>query len=196
MRQVPILFMAAGISLLAGGCADDSKPNANSSTEAAATEDEPVNPCAPEADAEGTAVEGSKAPGDAVIHDITAVEYEFQGAPSRLPAGPHGFRLRSAGTEFHELALVRVESDRPVTELLELSEEEQEKAMPYVGGVTACPGATSPEAVGGVLEPGRYALLCFVPVGTTPQLRGKELLQAYENEPHLAHGMVAEITVE
>ena len=195
MRRVPILFLAAGITLASASC-DESKPKDDAAASAPSTEEEPVNPCAPGADEEGSAVEGSKAPEGATIHDITAVEYEFRAAPAHLAPGPHGFRLVSAGKEFHELALVRVESDRPVSELLELSEKEQEKLLPYIGGVTACPGKTSQDAVGGVLAPGRYALLCFVPVGTTADLRGKALLAAYEHAPHFTHGMVAEILVD
>jgi hypothetical protein len=195
MRRVPILFLIAGITLVAASCADPPQPRSDSAAGAGPSEKAPANPCGPDADEEGSAVEGSKAPEDATIHDVTAVEYEFQGAPTRLAAGPHGFRLVSAGEEFHELALVRVDSDQPVSDLLELPEDEQAKVMPYIGGVTACPGETSPDAVGGFLQPGRYALLCFVPTGTRPDLRGKDLLAAYENPPHFTHGMVAEILV-
>ncbi len=182
------LALAAGF----GACGDDDKKAASPPT----TVGETINPCSPEADPEETALEGDAAPVGATIHHIRGLEYRFDGVPQRLPAGPHGFRLVGAGAEFHEMALVRVESDRPVTELLDLPEKEQEKVIPYLGGVTACPGTTSAEAVGGNLTPGRYALVCFIPVGTTPDLRGADLLAAYEHAPHFTEGMIAEFTVE
>lgn len=154
-----------------------------------------VNPCSPDATPEETALEGGPPVEGATIHDIRAVEYRFDGVPETITAGPHGFRLIGAGEELHELALVRVGDDRPIDDLLNLPEPEQQTAIPYLGGVTACPGTTS-EPLGAELEPGRYALLCFVPVGTTPDLRGDDLLEAYEHAPHYTEGMIAEIVVE
>ena len=159
-------------------CGDDDDIASETTTTTGA--EEVVNPCSPDAPPEETALEGEPPVAGASIHDIRAVEYRFEDVPETLPAGPHGFRLIGAGEEFHELALVRVEDDRPIEELLDLSEAEQETAILYLGGVTACPGTTS-EALGAELEPGRYALICFIPVGTTPGLRGDDLLAAYEH---------------
>lgn len=190
------LLLAAVASFAVAACGNDDPAAGGATTTTAAQEtEEAVNPCSPEAPPEETALEGEPPAAGATIHDIRAVEYRFEDVPKTLPAGPHGFRVVGAGAEFHELALVRVEDDRPIEELLDLPEEEQEKAIPYLGGVTACPGKTS-EALGAELSPGRYAFICFVPVGTTPDLRGADLLAAYEHAPHFAEGMVAEITVE
>ncbi len=192
-----ILLVACFAGMLAVACGDDNPPSANGSvTTVAEGEAEEINPCSPEAPPEETALEGDPVAVGAPITDIVATEYRFDEVPATLPAGPHGFRLIGEGEEFHELALIRVDDDRPVVDLLELSEDEQEEATTYIGGVTACPGKTSPEALGVDLEPGRYTLLCFVPVGTSPDLEGDDLLDAYENDPHFTEGMVAEFTVE
>lgn len=187
-------FLLAGIAAVTITACGDDGDIAEEATTTTGTEED-VNPCSPDAPPEETALEGESPTAGATIHDIRAVEYRFEDVPETLAAGQHGFRLIGAGEEFHELALVRVEDDRLIEELLDLPESEQETAIPYLGGVTACPGTTS-EALGAELEPGRYALLCFVPVGTTPDLRSDYLLAAYENAPHFTEGMLAEITVE
>lgn len=179
-----ILLLTATITGLAGCGADG-----------AGSSDAAINPCSPEAPPEEIALEGSPAADGATLHDVVAVEYAFTGVPSTLPPGPHGFRLSTEGEELHELALVRLDDDRPLDVLLDLPEDEQEGVVEYIGGVAACPGTTSPEPLGADLEPGRYALVCYVPVGTTPDLRGDELLEAYENPPHYARGMTTEVTV-
>lgn len=201
---VPTVLVAAGLFASLAACGDDDPtPSATADatttsppTSAAGSADEEIKPCSSEAPAEAVGLEGDPAEPGAPIVDVVAVEYAFEGVPATLPAGPHGFRLIGEGEEFHELALLRVDDERPIAELLELPEEEQEEVSTYIGGITACPQETSPEALGATLTPGRYALVCFVPVGTTPELRGDDLLAAYENAPHFAEGMVAELTVE
>lgn len=200
---VPTVLVAAGLFASLAACGDDD-PTPSATAEATATSpptsasepaDEEINPCSPEAPDEAVGLEGDPAEPGAPVIDVVAVEYAFEGVPATLPAGPHGFRLIGEGEEFHELALVRVDDERPLAELLELPEDEQEEVTTYVGGVTACPQETSPEPLGADLTPGRYALLCFVPVGTTPDLEGDDLLAAYENAPHFVEGMVAEFSV-
>lgn len=190
-RALALTILFSGVAIV--GCGDDDPPPSASGDDAA---EEEVNPCSPDAPAEATALEGEPAAEGAPITDVVGVEYRFEDVPTTLPAGPHGFRLIGEGDEFHELALIRVNDDRPIETLLELPEDEQEEVTEYIGGLTACPGETSEEALGVTLEPGRYALVCFVPVGTTPDLTGDELLAAYENPSHLIEGMSAEIVVE
>lgn len=195
-RTLTALLLTGIAAVTITACGDDDNDIAGeTTTTATAGAEEVINPCSPDAPPEETALEGEPPADGATIHDIRAVEYQFEDVPDTLPAGPHGFRLIGAGEEFHELALVRVEDDRPIEELFDLPEAEQETAIPYLGGVTACPGTTS-EALGAELEPGRYALICFIPVGTTPDLHGDDLLAAYEHAPHFTEGMLAEIIVE
>ncbi|MBA2281914.1 MAG: hypothetical protein H0W25_11890 [Acidimicrobiia bacterium] len=192
--------MATTFAFGLAACGDGGSSTATTSeaddVAAGAEEEAEVNPCSPEAPAEETALEGEPAAPGAPITDVVAVDYAFEGVPETLPSGEHGFTLSGTGDEFHELALVRVDDDRPVEEIFDLPESEQEAISEYLGGITACPGETSAEPLGASLEPGRYVLVCFVPVGTTPDLRGDALPAAYENPPHFTEGMVAELTVE
>lgn len=201
--------VAVLVSILTAACADNNEgrsPNAGDQGDEVSTEptaddraggdDLPVNPCSPDAPAEETGLEGNPPKRGATIVAVSGHEYRFGGLDDSYPAGEYGFTLEGAGNEFHELALIRIADPerRSVAELLELPEDESEAVTEYVGGVTACPGSTS-EALGASLEPGRYALVCFVPVGTTPELEGAELAEAYENAPHFTEGMAHEFEV-
>jgi hypothetical protein len=48
------------------------------------------------------------------------------------------------------------------------------------------------------LEPGRYAMVCFIPVGFTPEVAAEAAASGTEPEgaPHFTEGMIAEFTVE
>lgn len=92
------------------------------------------------------------------------------------------------------MAVVKVKEGetRPIADIMQLPEEEQEQAAEYIGGTVACPGKTA-EALGLTLEPGRYSMICFIPVGLTPEVRkeGAEEL----GPPHFSRGMVKDFTV-
>jgi hypothetical protein len=87
--------------------------------------------------------------------------------------------------EPHELVLFRVADGvtEPVEDLLALPEEEAGEAMVPVGVVFAdAPGSEAATMLD--LEPGRYAAVCFIPIG------GGE-----DGAPHFTGGMVAEVEV-
>jgi hypothetical protein len=126
--------------------------------------------------------------------DVTATEYAFAGIEETVPAGTSVIRLTNDGTEFHEVALMKVADGetRSVEELLALPEEEVSSVVTDVTFVFAPPGAGS--YVTADLDPGRYVALCFVPVGATPDaLASGTALD--ESQPHAMHGMVAEFQV-
>ena len=82
--------------------------------------------------------------------------------------------------------------ERSIDELLALPQEEVEAVVSDVGFVFAPPSLGSWTTLD--LEPGRYAALCFIPVGTTP-----DVLQSgappEEGPGHFMEGMVTEFTV-
>lgn len=124
-----------------------------------------------------------------------AVEYSFE-APASIPSGQVGLRLDNEGAEVHEALLLRIDDgvDLSIEELLELPEEEADSMVEFAGATLAPPGESS--AFVTELQPGRYALLCFLPVGTTSL---DQLFQESESEsgpPHAFEGMFAELTVE
>jgi len=97
--------------------------------------------------------------------DVTGLEYEFQGIPKTIPAGPVAFTLTNEGAEVHELILFRIRGDKTIKEILELPERQQEKQVRVVEAVSTPQGET--DAIFVDLKPGRYGAICFVPVGTT-----------------------------
>lgn len=127
--------------------------------------------------------------------EVTAVDYAFEGVPDTVPAGPVAITFNNEGGEVHELALVRINDDvdQSFEEVLQLPEEEARQEVTFSGQVFAFPGVSDSTFLD--LEPGRFGIACFVPVGSTPQAvqSGEEV----EGPPHaIAEGMFAEFAVE
>ncbi len=127
--------------------------------------------------------------------EVTGVDYAFQGVPETVPAGPVAITFTNDGGEVHELALARINDDveESFGDLLQLPEEEALQKVSLSGHVFAFPGVS--DTVFLDLEPGRFGIACFVPVGSTPQaVEGGEEV---EGPPHaIAEDMFAELTVE
>ncbi len=125
--------------------------------------------------------------------DVTGTEYAFEGVPETLGAGQTAFAFANDGSELHELALFRINDDAEGTfeELLQLPEEEAMTMGTPVGFAFAAPGEADSLFLD--LEPGRYGLVCFLPVGSTPDSDEEAIA---ENPPHFTQGMLAEFTVE
>jgi plastocyanin len=138
---------------------------------------------------------------------VTAVDYAFEGLPDVIGAGST-LTLTNEGAEPHELVALRIpdDEDRSVSELLALPQEE---LFAVFGGdaepatvILAGPGQTDvPGAVvgdGTLTEPGRYAIICFIPVGSDPSALDPEAEGPPQSDspPHAARGMWAEVTVQ
>lgn len=115
---------------------------------------------------------------------ITLRDYRFDlSAP--VTAGEHRFRVRTAPGQPHELELVRLAPGRTV-----------EDVFAYLAAPVPPPGPPPGVPLGGVVDlaagfpvdfpahltPGRYALFCFA-------------RDQRDGQPHVAHGMVAELDV-
>jgi hypothetical protein len=101
------------------------------------------------------------------VYDISGVEYAFENVPDSIEAGIAGFNLVNEGNEVHELVLFRIDDDVDLTieELLELPEDESQEMVEFMDAAFAEPGAS--DMFFRDLRPGRYGMLCFIPVGTT-----------------------------
>jgi hypothetical protein len=146
--------------------------------------------------------------GFAEVHAI-ASEYEFEGIPAEIPAGPAIISLENAGEQMHEIAIMRINDDvtLSIEELLALPEEESEGMATPAAFAFAMPGTTGYGT--GDLTPGRYVALCFFPEGMTPEVfaqleeagvDGPEDtipagLDIELGPPHFTKGMVHEFTV-
>ena len=131
------------------------------------------------------------------VTPVTAREYEFEGDLDGLEAGMNGLGFENGGTELHEMVLFRINDDatESIDELLALPEEEAQGKVTDAGGAFGFPGDTDTVFVD--LDPGRYAIVCFLPVGATPD--NMEALESGEFDdapPHFTQGMFREFTVE
>lgn len=123
--------------------------------------------------------------------DVTAVDYAFEGVPETLPAGITTFAFSNEGEELHEMIMVRYKDPSlTLDELLEVSDPMGEDLVDFLGASFGPPGASDTESK--ELTPGKYALLCFVPVGSTSPKAARNA----DGPPHLKRGMSAEFTVE
>ena len=86
------------------------------------------------------------------------------------------------------MILFRIKTDTPVEELL-ADEKKAEKESEFVGAGFAEPGVGTGSALVDLKKPGRYAAVCFIPVGTHGDTEG-------DGPPHFTEGMVSEFTVE
>jgi hypothetical protein len=119
--------------------------------------------------------------------DVQGIDYGFEGLPSEVATGRVALRFTNATEhdEPHELVLFRIQDGvtETVDELLALPEEEAGSKIAPVGVVFVdTPGAEAAAMFD--LEPGRYAAVCFIPIG------GGE-----DGAPHFTGGMVAELEV-
>ncbi len=178
---------------------------------ACGSDDEAADTTTTEADASTTTHDDSA---DHDSHDapptvsIGLVDYSFEDVPDRIPAGTPLSISNASTTEVHELVAVRLPDDETRT-------AEQLVALPpaelgaLIGAEPAAvliapPGEDGFPVVGdGTLsEPGRYLLLCSIPLGADPA----EYLAAAQTSagppqvpggpPHFTAGMYAEVEVE
>lgn len=182
------LACACFLALGAAACSDDDDDTT------ATAGDEPTTTTTVAVDAEETE-------GETI--EVTAVEYGFEGLPESVPAGTK-LSLRNDGAEPHELVAMRIpdEETRSLEELLQLPEEElgalfgaAEPAAVLLAahGQTDVPGAVVGD--GTLTEPGRYAIVCFLPVGSDDSVLEAEGPPQSDAPPHAVQGMWAELLV-
>ena len=112
---------------------------------------------------------------------VIASDYSFD-APAELPAGLTTFRLVNRGPAIHHVQLVKLNEGKTVDDFMAALKAggPPPKWATMEGGPNPSElGDTSSTTV--VLEPGNYAMLCFVP---DP-----------DGVPHVAKGMVRPLTV-
>ena len=118
------------------------------------------------------------------IPELTIVTHDFRfEAPDIVPAGLTRVRLRNDGKEHHHAQIVRLGPGVTIPKLLEAIG----KSVASLPAGTKFVGGPNVPAKGGIsevvltLEPGQYALICFV--------------SGEDHVPHLAKGMARLITV-
>jgi uncharacterized cupredoxin-like copper-binding protein len=115
------------------------------------------------------------------VIEIVAKDYAFE-LPGRLPDGAVTLRLLNHGKEFHHATIVRLEEGHTLADYL--AAREADEPRPWVtalGGPQAVPPGGADE-VTVELEPGRYAVACYIP--------------GPDGVAHVAKGMAKEFVVE
>lgn len=157
-------------------------------------------------DAAPPVTEAVEAAGDGAADvEIVADDYVVEEVPETLPLGSRLTLVNRSDRELHELVIAPLHDgdDRPIPELLALGEALQDELAGPPSVLIAMPGADGEPVLGdGVLgAPGRYLLVCFIPVGADPVAYAEAAMESdgppegFVGPPHAAEGMVAEITV-
>lgn len=156
-------FSASAVVLLVGCTKSESQSTSDSATTAAA---------APAPSAPGTATPN--------MVMFTAREFSFDG-PSEIPAGLTMFHLMDAGKEIHHLQILKLEQGKTFADFEAAVKSGGMPAwvVPYGGVNPPAPGSET--AATEVMEPGNYAIVCFV--------------ESADHMPHLAKGMMKPLTV-
>jgi hypothetical protein len=112
---------------------------------------------------------------------VTATDFRFE-APAEIPAGLTTFKLVNSGPSLHHVQLIKLEEGKTADDFL---------AALKAGGPpprwASVAGGPNPPEPGGTssttlaVEPGNYAMLCFIP--------------AADGVPHMMKGMVRPLTV-
>lgn len=113
--------------------------------------------------------------------NVTAKDFAFE-APARIPAGRVTMNLTNHGSELHHAQLIKLEQGKTLADLGQAMKNHGPPPawMKFVGGPNAIPPGKNSNATA-VLEPGRYAYLCFV--------------WGADKVIHVAKGMVREFEV-
>lgn len=113
---------------------------------------------------------------------MTLRDYSFEIAPE-ITAGRRSILVTNAAEQPHEVFVARLAPGKTPQDLLTWFDAGQQGPPPAipVGGTTfMAPGESN--QITADLEPGEYALYCFVP-------------DARDGKPHIAHGMMRQVTV-
>ncbi|HEX5830984.1 MAG TPA: hypothetical protein VFY16_08395 [Gemmatimonadaceae bacterium] len=141
--------------------------------------------CAPQdeqsAAATAAAPAAASVPAAANVVAFNATDFSYDG-PTTIPAGLTTLRLSGQGREMHHLTVLRLVDGKTFADFeaaVRAGGPEPRWAVPVGGPNPSAPGDSA--EVTQVLEPGEYALVCFVP--------------SPDGKPHLMKGMMKALTV-
>ncbi len=116
----------------------------------------------------------------AKVVPVTAIDYGFEGIPDQVPAGPVAFQFTNKGESAHEMVVIKLGEGADLDALLASDQQPPEDQAKEVGGTSSAPGGDT-TFVNVDLEPGRYAVVCFLP--------------GPDGKPHFSLGMKKTFTV-
>jgi hypothetical protein len=128
----------------------------------------------------------SSAPAGAIA--VEAFDYGWKGLPATLPAGEVSFTFTNGAEQDHEMAIVPLapgaDADEVLTKVQSATSDEIEALFGEIAGgppagIFAGPGGAAAGTT--ELQPGTYAVLCFIP--------------APDGAPHTQKGMAVVVNV-
>lgn len=144
---------------------------------------------------------------------VGAFDYGYTDLPGEIAAGTTIVMRNDSDAEVHEILAFRLpdDEDRPIQDLMQLSEEELMPLLDMRGVALAPPGADStalPVPPLTLEQPGRYVFLCIIPTNAPPDevmAAVQAFVESGEEEgapdypetgpPHFVNGMFAEVHV-
>jgi len=123
----------------------------------------------------------ARTPALAAPDTITLTDYAYTFSRALTP-GTHRVVVRNTGTQPHELAIARPAPGKHAADVAQWTEHMQGPPPGhFLGGVSPlAPGQNNVLTL--TLDRGSYAFLCFVP-------------DAKDGKPHVAHGMMKDVTI-
>ena len=158
----------------------------------------------------GTVAVAASVPGSNIV-TVVATDYKFSGLPATVPVGTKFALQNDSDVEAHEMIVIRIPDTetRTIGQLAALPEAEADAVFGDTEPATvlvALPGETGQavEGDGTVTEPGRYAVVCFIPKGADPDVLAEAMTNTAATgppdmgtgAPHVTQGMYAEVVVE
>jgi plastocyanin len=123
--------------------------------------------------------------------EVTAIDYGYEGMPEEVSAGTLAVTLANEGEEFHEMVVFRKNDDAAESfdDIFALEDQSEAEALMTQQGATFAPPGGTASGLFTLEEPGDYVAVCFIPVGTTPEV------EEGSGPPHFTQGMKVEFTV-
>jgi hypothetical protein len=114
------------------------------------------------------------------VMTVTASDFRFD-APAKIPAGLTTIRLVNQGPSLHHIQLIKLEEGKTLDDLFAAMKSESFPQWAIEAGGPAPPEVGSTTVSIQALEPGNYAMLCFIP--------------SADGVPHVMKGMSRPLTV-
>lgn len=100
------------------------------------------------------------------VVEIAGVDFAFEGVPDEVASGSTAFAFSNEGESAHEMIVFQLQEGKTAEDVLELEGEDDPAAAEVVagevGGTFGTPGSQT-TYVNAEVEPGTYALICFIP---------------------------------
>jgi len=124
-------------------------------------------------------------PGGVKKVDLELNEFAFGFNASEITDGNFAFVAKNIGKQNHQVGVLKIPADLDIQEFIQSEEEEEIEGIEDIAFTLPFPPGDEANVVfDQPLEPGRYALLCFVPDKDDP-----------EKTPHALKGMYRDFTV-